>query len=743
MVLKNNIQGDQRRTELELGIVRRQVKKQTPQIAAAFSDLSAQSGNDLPPINQLIRNGDKAHSVDSWYNAVPVVGDQQKECAEIYAYAPDSAVTVSDGEIDIVANANRLKCLASLPFEASDVGKRIIVAGAGASSGKLVTTISAYVAPGEVDLTLAASTTVTGARVRFRLQKLTRKNAKNSADPVTDALKDDAHTNYSAVGQINDPDWDKEFGWSRLGSLNRLGFWFGYFRDPATNQSDFRTQNPLVQGNVLYFIAKVARASQYVKLRGHIGVGIYNNDDSALSYLQANDMSVTGLAKGTPQVTASTQYQIIAETDRGFTYKSNIFTIADAPSASSYVSGAVFVSLNWSAIQGALRYKIYRKIAAGNVELLYTVTNGSTGYNDDNNPRRVDTNSISFPALSDALQTLQSYIATRSNALDSIGVNGSGNWTDIELAIPVETNTSMSNASEVCVLMGLTSACSTYLTDGVLNATDQLTSAAGQFTSAKHNGKTAIITNPNSGAQETKVLTYVSANEMTLSSASAFTGEGMIVEILEGEPHGLLVDKVGASLTNGVFAHHPEDNARAQNIVSNPDSSSQGGISGGTGGGGIRCNLYGTEIELWTPPGEEPEFIFAEDLKTGHVVWQGSELEGGIVLSVRHHRVKEIFLLETDFSCGFFTRTARFLRDWSDAEIGVPLPQFQAGQNILLNVARQTKIAKVRRIRRFLGNFPVVEIRLQKDTRGAKGIYSANQFWEHNLKSALDEDLSF
>lgn len=66
----------------------------------------------------------------------------------------DAAITATDQTLTSASN----------PFTSGDVGRSIIVQGAGSGGIDLVTTIASYTGAGEVELTDAASTTVSGAR---------------------------------------------------------------------------------------------------------------------------------------------------------------------------------------------------------------------------------------------------------------------------------------------------------------------------------------------------------------------------------------------------------------------------------------------------------------------------------------------------------------------------------------------------------------------------------------------------
>jgi hypothetical protein len=74
---------------------------------------------------------------------------------------------VFDGQMSSSTNPTHLTCSTSTPFTAADVGKNIVIAGAGASGANLVTTISTYTSSSVVILATACSVSVTGANVQY------------------------------------------------------------------------------------------------------------------------------------------------------------------------------------------------------------------------------------------------------------------------------------------------------------------------------------------------------------------------------------------------------------------------------------------------------------------------------------------------------------------------------------------------------------------------------------------------
>ena len=76
-------------------------------------------------------------------------------------YVGICGASITDGAI--TATDNTFTSAGSTPFTSADVGRAIIVRGAAAAGGDLVTTVASYTNSGSVELTDAAATTVTGA----------------------------------------------------------------------------------------------------------------------------------------------------------------------------------------------------------------------------------------------------------------------------------------------------------------------------------------------------------------------------------------------------------------------------------------------------------------------------------------------------------------------------------------------------------------------------------------------------
>jgi hypothetical protein len=94
--------------------------------------------------------------------------------------AKDDLRTVFDGAM--TSGSGTLTCATSTPFAAGDVGKRITVAGAGASGAQLTTTIASFSSSSVVVLTATASANVSAKGVSFGTDNTTAiQNAINAA----------------------------------------------------------------------------------------------------------------------------------------------------------------------------------------------------------------------------------------------------------------------------------------------------------------------------------------------------------------------------------------------------------------------------------------------------------------------------------------------------------------------------------------------------------------------------------
>lgn len=683
-----NTEADVRRLQLEQQNRTNSLKQQFTGAglllqAAASTQVPTAPPPTPPPITQILTNTDLSHSVETGLHKTATVGDQNQECANVYAHiAPEPAIVV-DGTITAADNTFTSP---SNPFVVGDVGARIIVYGAGTAGAKHVTTIASYTGPGSVELTDAAITTVSSAKARFRLQKLGRVNSIVSGANPNDALKASTHADFET--NIQDPDWKRTEGWARIGKTNTLDFFLGTWNDDFTGDTPGTIFSPstygMTGGREMYFICKMAKAHAGVKVRGHFYAGIWNNDDRNLEYLAGNEFTVDAETRGTPASTATAKYMIVARTDRGYTVYSNVKTLAGSPALGSYIPGQVYNSLDWGpSVPATLTYTVYRQIGAGNVEIIGVVPNGDTRFTDDNPIQRIDTGTTSFPAA-DPDRTVKAYIATLLNDLDDLIADGETEWRNLELFIPMPESVSYTQATELVLRVGLTEPLSLEVTDASLTD-DQILSPSAFFVGAKHGGKTCIVTNLNNPTQTftTTVDAVDAPNQLTLTAPGGWDSDSVMIEILDGEPNGLYLDLIGLSLNRGRWASHPWDNSRRQLPVALPNASTQGGtgvIEPPPPGGGQVCFAW-----FWEPTDFDTQRRFqAILLKRGDRLSNGSD-KPSIVKRVKLRIVNRAYQVETASGIKLppVTLTHRFVQEIANLENGTPL-QRMLGEGTLL-----------------------------------------------------------
>ncbi len=160
--------------------------------------------------------------------------------------------SVSDGAM--TSGSPNLACTTSTPFTSADAGRAIIVRGAGASSGDLVTTILTYTDSGHVVLGANAGTTVTTANVIFDAR---------AADTMA------SHSPWAeltAYSQATRPQWNTSATQAASGSVSNsadnsgVGAIFSINANNSQVGGIFLTDSPTIGGatGLLYGMAPFA-----------------------------------------------------------------------------------------------------------------------------------------------------------------------------------------------------------------------------------------------------------------------------------------------------------------------------------------------------------------------------------------------------------------------------------------------------------------------------------------------------
>lgn len=720
------------------------IKKQIKELEERLPE----SGTPTTPppfaIQNMIRNGDHNHSVNTWWETAPSGGNKDKEAANVYAYPPFEPLTVDDGVMTSESMPNELNSASGL-FTAAMNGRYAIVEGAGVAGDDLVGVMT-YVSAIKVTLSVVCSTSVTGANVRFNLVKLTHTNAKNSAADPNAALKDASHSQMATTGVIKDPDWKKLNGTVRFGSRNQIGYPFGKFDNTGAT---YVALHQLFAGRILFARLNLVRANQYVKVRGKLFFGIYNNNEAVLDWVKGGAFEVSAIVDGEPVSTVSTQYFIVTETDQNFTLVSQVETVANAPDDTAMAQGAR-VSLAWNYFAGATVTTIYRKRSGGNVFKMEEIESGANTWTDTNPSTRIDTGSASFPTFANATDAIASYWASAENEFDDLPYDGEPGkyWRPIIVQLPFPPTVNMARLFDPHFIVGLDEAASLLVTDGVNDGSEVIVSASAQFL-AFMVGLTVIITGPSGRSHTTTISSVDAADRIRIDEEIDFEDEDMHVEILEGSPRGLMYDLVGVSLNDGEWAFHPEDNSelRGQAVASNPNGSTQGGTGGGDPNGGGTGGVCVVESTLIWVRGESNTDILqvsAADIVTGLIegkprplFWNGLGFDDSDFNEVEWARlaiVRQIVQLQTKTRSLLATATHRIVAGPETYRRGIRLVDLTQGKNVLISDGELTKLEAISSLTRHTGRFSVVSFGL-RGVKRTRSLFVTDGIISHNRKN--------
>lgn len=753
LITDNEQESTIRRMRLEMQGLSNSVESLRASISNTASTSAATATARRSLINNLTRNSDFNHSVDSWFNDVPTVANQLHEAANVYVFPPLAPVTVNDAAM--TNGSNVLTCATSAPFTAAMNGRYVVVSGAGAAGVPLIGTFT-YTSATTGTLSNPAATTVTGATVRINLQKLTHRNTKNNGTGANDALKDANHTDYAA--SISDPDWLKIAGYARLGSKNVAAFPFGHF---ASDGTTYVPLHQLYPGRVVFTRLNIARANKFVHVPGRLFLGIYNNKDTQLDWVRGSAFAVAARVEvigGASFSTRTAQYQVIIDTQSGYSLVSQILDVANCPDEAALNSIRAKVHLTWTPFAGAINVKVYRKYAGENVFLLEESSSLNGTYTDINHPLRQNVGAA-FPTVSAERQEVGSYWASALGELDDLVISGDAPWQPTEVYLPFPPSVNLAEVFDPHLIIGLTESLSTRLTGIETNGTTGVIEAEGSPFTAGMVGKVALIRSQSTNTNlTTTVASFTSSSQITLAAVPPSAASDNVLEIKDSQPRGLLFDCVGTAVMDeefggGEWQFHTDDNSegRKQRAVAVPNGSVQGsaggnpGTGGGTGGivepgGEPECVLNSLLIAVRGVSNTDIQLKLARHVTLEDRLWTGLGFEDenfNEVAWIKFSRVTEVLHFRSGKEEFIGTATHRFVPSLQHAKKGVAAASFLEGENTLLFRAGSVKLNAIASIEPLDGLFDVVSFGLKKTTKPYGHLFIANNWLSHNLKSLL------
>lgn len=647
---------------------------------------------DLPNIGQLWRNSDCCFSIDGWHNATVTAGDQQKELGVMFTHVADPQVTVYDGVI--AAGTLGQFDSATAAFVAGDVGKIIIIDGAGTAGARHATTIATYVNANRVTLTAPAVTAVTAARARYRCLKLGKLSKKTSAATVTDVIKEPTHSQWAT--NIQSPKWDVPSGsihWG--GNTNRITHFLAYVLSSGVFVPQIQ---PLQGGRSLHVQFRFALKNKFIKPKGLLYAALFDNSDIGLEPLYSSDFTITGTVQGVPVGTATTQYFIVAETDEGDKYVSRICSVANAPDINSYNPPSVQVRLSWKSLPGVIKQTIYRKIGAGNVFLLEALDSNLGEYIDVNTALRTDTGSGAFPAIAFALSHSRCYAETS----DFVGLReeGNGDWAMMRLIIPFTSYTSLGTVTELAVTIGVTEPAAFEAPVTTVAGNNHVLNAENPFVAGMNGLNVIVRDKSDDNLYFTTTITAWTAGDLTLAAPVPWnntvnpdTGiSNTTIEIPFTDPYAYISDCFGISLNRGKWTTHEDDTNRLLPPASLPTQSNQGGVGGGgdgpPGGGGIDCMHEDGIFETIDGPMPGYKLVAGEE---GTMVWFGIENRYNRIAKITRTLQKD-YLKITSKKTGkvsYGTEWHRLVAGLENRRYGTAIPDLTKREKVLLVIEKE------------------------------------------------------
>lgn len=530
-------------------------------------------------------------------------------------------------------------------------------------------------------------------------QVLSFVNAITSA--INKTLK--AYINDGGVHSTYDAtycDWDRAKGQMRLHGTKSMDAPFPTNRVVVPNRS------------VVYLGALIALRSGQIRVPAdcRIYAGIWDNTVSAPrpDWVAGAPFTVTGSVRGTPASTTERRYKVFAFTDRGYTFLSAEMAIIAAPSDAAFATSDVY--LTWRAIPGILEYRVYRfDVVAAKYRKLVEIASGVNNYLDNGAILPGQSDVGGYPAATNT--TPRAYVATSSNEMDSLPIDGIESWDALFLNIPIPSDYDVSTTTAEQVLrMGLTKALDREVSDAVVNnGSTNLDSASAAFT-ALDTGRSVTITKD--ANVHTTTITFVDADSVTLAVAWPHANAvGATMYITGGGDHGLLVDAIHVSYVVGAaFAPNADDLNRltngGQNPIAAPSSSSQGGAGGGGGGGagdggiGRGCVAVDCPVNVWIGNSLESmpwkaiahaDMLFSGDLRPNQVLRKPQKSR---TLSLQLVRVRASWLFDIELPCSLSHPVITNRLDLT----GRPVETQRTGDPVLVSIDGKVKRERIREI---------------------------------------------
>lgn len=673
-------------------------------------------------VNQIL-NGSFSHSVNSWADT-GVLTDGRYECKAWFSHPIRNGQAMFQGNtldgLDTVnftsANVNTTNDTITLAFFGTDMptGLAVKFSTTGTLPSPLgVGTVYYVINTGTDDIKLATSeaNAIAGTAIN-----LTSTGSGTMGVSFTFELKTTAHALYSSV--FSDWSWtNPSAGCARLQGTTSV--------DAAIPGGNIE---PVIR--TYYGVVDVIKDNAYITIPAEerIFCGLYAKQGGSWDWIKAPfelTYSIIGTVTGAG---VSRDYRVVTNTDRGFSIRSSILTIANAPTDTDFANGTRVV-LSWKTVltYGVQTYDIYRD-TGGTILHLQTIVTGLTSTQD--NGTYLSTVGAYPSATFDALV---SYTATLENIVDDLPYVGDPlhpNRATLPFALRVPQDYNVSTTDR---------AVRQWLRFGFINGSDRfdlnlpceattattITSTTGLFT-ADMVGLSCTVRTGGGGAVITTVATYVSATEITIAAPTS-VGTGSIYITGGASSHSIYLDLAHLTLTQGAaFAPNAADISDDRGV---PPVAMNGSPSGGGGVGQLPGTIDGQPVCLWEDESvmlQDGRVISAAELQQGDMTVYGNAVSEKPVRALA-----DVWYLETE--------SGAYLRATETKQVFTPkgkrtVRSLQVGDTVLIDpVGDGTEVPDILRTKiLFKENAVVIRISLhpnEKFLAGGAGAQPDTGWW--------------
>jgi hypothetical protein len=381
----------------------------------------------------LIRNGDLNFTRNTYLYTTDYTGPEaanvSEEAAFIYGLPRDDS-RESYGSIN---SGNTTLTINNALFTPSDVGKNIIIEGAGTGGSVHFTNIFSYISATQCVIGSSAATTVTNARVRWGFPSYIEDTTDDNPDSnlaTNTALKTPSHTRYSTT--VNDPDFDKTNGWIRYNKAeNVIGF-------PLKYNNIFPSRNYIVSFH--YKLAQPVNGSTEADPKFY--AGIWNSKPEVSNWLEASDKpNLSATYTGTPGST-SREYLVLLFLASGETIATKKVTVNNTAAT---LNSNNYVTLSWEQERHVIKSEIWSFV--GGVYRRIAFPYPSNTYYDMGN---VINTGAGYPSA-----TWERYKALVSTDENSFPIASSKGWKRGQMNIIVPSKWDSSQAGKLWLIIGI------------------------------------------------------------------------------------------------------------------------------------------------------------------------------------------------------------------------------------------------------------------------------------------------